>query len=298
MEAMRWVALATVVAGGACGRIDFDPLGTNDAAGGGSDAGACLGTGTFSNVQPVTAINNSDTQYGTFFAPDGLSLLWDQPSGTHQALFITQRSTRSDAFPAGALVPGTFPDGNASDGSLTADLLELYFASDVTGNLCVYRATRASTAVGFDPPVKLDALCTGIDTTGPAISADGLTLVYNSALDAAAEGDLYVTVRADRTADFTVGKKLANLPTGIGYPWLSQDRLRIWFEHETGTGLELESAQRISPSDDFSSVHAIAELNTGTENGDAGLTLDESEIVFASTRGGNYDVYIASRPCL
>ena len=57
-------------------------------------------------------------------------------------------------------------------------------------------------------------------------------------------------------------------------------------------------AQRISPSDDFTSVHAIAELNTGTENGDPGLTLDESEIVFASTRGGNYDVYIASRPCL
>jgi hypothetical protein len=297
---MRLVALAAVVAAGACGRIDFDPLGTHstDAAGAGSDAGACLGTGTFSNVQPVSAINDPNTQYGTFISADGLALLWEQSNGAHEVLFMTQRSTRSDAFPAGAAIPGTFPNGNASDPSLTADLLELYFASDVTGNLCIYRATRASSAVAFDPAVKLDALCAGIDTSGPGISADGLTLVYNSSNDPAAEGDLYVTVRADRTADFPVGKKLDNLPTGIGYPWLSQDRLRIWFEHETGTGLELESAQRISPSDDFSSVHAITELNTGTENGDPGLTADESEIVFSSSRTGNYDIYLASRPCL
>jgi hypothetical protein len=294
VEALRLIVLV-VVAG--CGRIDFDPRAHDAGDANGPDA-ACLGTGTFTNVQPVTALNDSDTQYGTSLSPDGLVLLWDQSNGTFDELHMAQRSSRADGFTAGALVPGISFAGNASDPSITGDLLELYFASDVTAGLCIYRATRTSTAQPFDAPVKLDALCNGITTTGPSTSADGLTLVYSSALDGLAEGDLYITVRGDRTADFPAGKKLNGLPTGVGYPWLSEDRLRIWFEEEIGPDLEIATARRISPSDDFSGLQGLAELDTGTGNGDPGLTADESEIVFASSRTGNYDIYLAERPCL
>ena len=294
MEALKLIALVALVG---CGRIDFDAHGDATDANP-PDASACLGTGTFSNVQAVSAINDPNTQYGTFISPDGLTLLWDQFNGAHEQLLITQRPTRTDAFPAGAAIPGTFPNGNASDPSVTADLLELYFASDVTGSLCIYRATRASTAAPFDPSVELGALCAGIATTGPAISADGLTLVYNSALDTEVEGDLYLTERGNRSADFPVGKKLNGLPTGIGYPALSADRLRIWFEEEVGPDLEIATEERISPSDDFSNLTGLTELDTGTGNGDPSLTLDESEVFFVSQRTGNYDAFSASRPCL
>lgn len=290
---MRHVVLLALAA---CGRIDFDAR-VIDAGEAKPDA-ACFGTGAFTNVQPVSVLNDSNTQYGTSLSPDGRVLLWEQSNGTFDQLYMTQRSSRADAFPAGTLIPGMFVAGNASDPTITADLLELYFASDVPAGLCIHRATRTSPALPFDPPVKLGALCNGITTSGPSISADGLTLVYNSALDGLAEGDLYITVRSDRTADFPAGKKLNGLPTAVGYPWLSEDRLRIWFEEEVGPDLQLVTAQRISPSDDFSSLQGLTELDTGTGNGDPGLTADESVIVFSSSRTGNYDIYLASRPCL
>jgi hypothetical protein len=294
VEALRLIALVAVAA---CGRIDFDAHGGDATSS--ADAGACLGTGAFGSVQAVTAVNDANTQYGTFISPDGLTLLWDQSNGAHEQLFMSQRPTRADAFPAGGPIPGTFPNGNASDATITADLLELFFASDVTGKLCIYRTTRASTTAPFDPPVKLDALCTGIDTTGPAISADGLTLAYNSSADNAAEGDLYVSERIDRSADFVAGNKLNGLPTTIGYPALSADRLRLWFEQETtGNGFKIVSAVRISPSDVFSQLHDVSELDTSGNEGDVSLTLDESVMAFASKRTGNWDAYTASRPCL
>jgi hypothetical protein len=298
VETVKLALAAAVVAIAACGRVGFDRLAADATQG--SDAGACLGTGVFTAVQSVAAINDSDTQYAPFITPDGLAVLWDQNTGMFDQVFMTQRPSRADAFPSGVVVPILFSgaNGNASDPSITGDLLELYFASDITGSLCVYRATRTSTAAAFDPAVELGALCSAVATTGPSISADGLTLVYSSALDARVEGDLFITARADRTADFPTGKKLNGLPTGIGYPWLSRDRLRVWFEEEVGPDVEIASAQRISPSDDFSSLHGLTELDTGTANGNPSLTPDESEIVFSSQRTGDYDTYIASRPCL
>jgi hypothetical protein len=295
VEALRLVVLLAIAG---CGRIDFDARALDATTTSGSDAGACLGTGAFSNIQAVSAINTPITQYGTFISPDGLMLLWDQAGTAHQELYMTQRATRTDAFPAGGPIPGMFPNGNASDATITADLLELYFSSDVTGKLCIYHATRTDPAAAFDQAIRQTALCNGIDTTGPAISADGLTLAYNSSADANAEGDLYVTERTDRTMDFPAGKKLNGLPPMIGYPALSADRLRLWFEQEISGGFKIVAAVRISPSDDFSQLHDMTEIDTSGGEGDASLTLDESIMGFASTRPGNWDAYTATRPCL
>lgn len=298
MSALELVAIAVLLGQGGCGRLDFDLRANDDATEPGPDA-ACLGTGTFTDIAPVSAINDATTQFGSFLSPDGLTLLWDQSDGTHERLYMTVRATRTAAFPAGARIPGTFPQANQGDASLTGDGLELYFDSDESGGSCLYRATRATTAAPFDPPVALVALCATDATAGAQISADGLTLVYNSALDAAAEGDLYLTARADRGTEFPTGKKLMGLPTSIGYPALSADRLRLWFEQElTGGALKIVSAARISPSDVFSQLHDITELDTDGTEGDVSFTLDEAQVAFASQRDGSYDVFTASRPCL
>jgi hypothetical protein len=181
---------------------------------------------------------------------------------------------------------------------MTADGLELYFDSDRGASLCMWRATRASITDEFGAPVRQDQLCPTGQFGGPSISADGLTLVYNSSLDAVAEGDLYLSVRASRDAPFPPGAKLAGLPAMVGYPVLSADRLRIWFEEEIGPDLELVTAERISPSDNFTNLQGLTELDTGTGNVDISLTLDEAEVYFASNRGGDFDVWHASRPCL
>lgn len=294
MEALKSLALVALAA---CGRLDFDPVAADAAAP--PDAPAnCLGTGTFSAIAPVAAINNNDRQYGSFISPDGLTLYFDQPSGTVERLFVTTRADRTSAFGPGQLVPGIDGGGNDSDASVTADGLELFFDSDRGSSICVWRASRLAITDPFGAPVRQDQLCGTGQFAGPGISADGTTLVYNSSLDPASEGDLYLSFRTDRATPFPAGMKLANLPANIGYPALSADRLRIWFEHNLGGSLEIMTAQRISPSDDFSSVHAVTELNIGDSQGDFSVTLDEADTAFSSNTSGDYDVFTASRPCL
>ncbi|MEO8549675.1 MAG: hypothetical protein ABI678_06870, partial [Kofleriaceae bacterium] len=264
-----------------------------------SDAPAnCLGTGAFSNVQPVSAVNGPGIQYGSFISPDGLTLLFDQAFMSDERLFVATRPDRTSEFSAASLVPGLAPGGNDSDASITADGLELFFDSDRGSSICVWRATRSAVSDPFDPPVRQEQLCTTGQFAGPSISADGLTLVYNSSLDQVAEGELYLSVRSNRGVPFPPGTRLANLPSTIGYPFLSADRLRLWFEQEVGNGVQLASTVRISPSDNFTSLMPVAELDDGNENGDLSLTLDEAEVFFSSSRAGDYDIWHASRPCL
>ncbi|HET9988140.1 MAG TPA: hypothetical protein VFQ65_06465 [Kofleriaceae bacterium] len=293
MEALKLIVLVAV---GGCGRLDFDAL-HGDAAT--FDAGACLGTGTFSNLAPVTAIDTPNLEYGSSISPDGLTLLWDEPVGAVEQLFVTTRTDRSSPFPAGAALEGAFPTGSQSDGSITADLLELYFESRSTGPHCLYRMTRASPTEAFANPVALSALCSTGDVVGAAISADGLTLAYNTSLDSFGEGDIYITVRPDRTSEFPVGKQVAGLPSTVGFPALSADRLRLWFEEDNGSIIRIRAGERISPSDNFTSYHDVTELDTQGDNGDISLTLDESEVYFSTKRGTtDWDVFSGSRPCL
>jgi hypothetical protein len=295
VEALRLIALV-VVAG--CGRIDFDPHAHDAGDANGPDAG-CLGTGAFADIQKVDVASTNDLQTAAFISPDGLSLLWVQSDGTNQHFQITTRPTRTATFSGGNALPGMFTGMDVFNGSLTADQLELYLDSKASGRDCLYRATRTSTAVPFDAAVELAALCATADAAGPQISADGLTLVFNSSLDGAGEGDLYITERPDRASDFPAPKKLAGLPTGIGYPALSADRLRLWFEAETSTGgTKITSAVRISPSDVFSQLHDLTEVDTSDSEGDPSLTLDESQLTFVSQRSGMYEAFTAARPCL
>jgi len=288
---VKLVALL-VVAG--CGRLDFDARVAD--AGGGPDA-ACLGTGAFTDIQKIASASTGDLHTAAFITPDGLGLIWNQSDGANEHLWTSTRTSRMDAFPPGAPIAGTFANANQLGGSLTADGLELYFDSVGTPKNCIYRATRATTSAPFDPPVALAALCQTLDTAGAQISADGLTLVYNSVTDGVGEGDLYISERPSRSTEFPTGKMLGGLPSGIGYPALSADRLRLWFEEESGTAIKIVSAVRISPSDVFSQLHDVTEIDVNDE-GDPSLTLDESELTFVSHRDGSYAPYIATRPCL
>ena len=290
---MRPIVLVVIAA---CGRLEFQSdLGPDHDAG--PDA-ACLGTGTFTDIQRIDAASTDDAQTAAFLSPDGLSLIWDQLDGAIQRLHIATRPSRTAAFPAGDVLPGMFAAVDYYNASITADGLELYFDSRASVADCLYRATRTSTAVPFDPPVELAALCANGDVTGAQISADGLTLVFNSSLAMSGQGDLYITERPDRTSEFPAAKKLGGLPTGIGFPALSADRLRVWFEAQNGPGVKIVSAVRISPSDVFSQVHEVTEIDTSGDEGDPALTLDESQLTFVSKRDGTYATYIATRRCL
>jgi WD40-like Beta Propeller Repeat len=303
LEALKVLALCALVG---CGRIGF---GAVDVHGDGLADGAaidvatqptCLGGGAFTSITPVASVNDGNMQYGSFISPDGLALLFDQPSGSanKERIFLASRPDLTADFGVPTIVTD-LADSNTesdSDSTITGDGLELYFESDRSAR-CVYEATRTSATLPFTPPSRLDALCVNNGAGGPGISADGLTLVYNSTLDSFDEGDIYVSERANRGDAWPVGVMVSGIEANSGYAVLSADKLRLYYEHETNGGLELRFASRTTTNGGFTTA-PISELDTSTTNGDISVTLDESIVAFSSSRAGSYDVYTATRPCL
>ncbi len=296
------IRVLALLAVGACGRIGFLELGLDHDAGSGSidGPGICQGTGAFTGLQQLANVNSLAAEDSAEISRDGLSIYLNASN----ALAFSTRPTVADGFSAPVPIASLNAGGPASDPSVTADNLEMLFSSDRGGLPCIYRATRATTAAEWGGLTLIPALCSGSSTGGPAISGDGLTVVYNTQLDVLGEGDLFISHRTSRAVEFAAGQKLANLPASTGYAWLSADQLRLYFEHTVSMGnqvIELERAFRISPSDDFTNVQPIAELDDAGNSSTVDISLDptESVVYFATNRaGGANDLWSAERPCL
>ncbi|CAN5503812.1 hypothetical protein BH11MYX1_BH11MYX1_49700 [soil metagenome] len=290
---------------GACGRFGFreyPELGDGghhgDLDSDSIDApSTCIGTGTFTNLQKLANVNSAAYDNGAELSRDGLSLYFNSGS----AIVVSTRPTLADPFSPPAPITELMAGGDASDPSVTSDGLEIFFDSFRTNQICLFRSTRTSLNAAFDAPMELLATCSATTASGAAISGDGLTLVYNSTLDSLGEGELYLSHRTSRTDDFPPGTKLASLPGASGYAWLSADQLRLYFEHTVGGVIGLYSARRISPSDDFTNVQPIAELDDGGNSFNVDISMDptESVVFFATSRSGmGDDIWSAERPCL
>jgi hypothetical protein len=106
----------------------------------------------------------------------------------------TRDASDDDAVQADARMPCTGPFGapklvgnvnsTANDwgGHLTEDHLELYFGSDRAGGTGtdIYVATRASRTDEFGTPVRIDQLATPTPDDNPFVTADGLTMWFDS----------------------------------------------------------------------------------------------------------------------
>jgi hypothetical protein len=223
-----------------CGRIAFDPIGSDGAA---SPADACV------------------------FAP------WSAP------VVLTSASSV----------------GNEVSPSLTDDGLDLVFGSDRPGGaglMDIYEATRSSTDVPFDPPVELPVSTAGYDD-GPAISGDGLTLYFCSAVTQTQPPcALKRATRPSRTAPFTV-QTIPEVPDAWG-PYATRDGRELFYTL-LGTGLQRATMSGGVPTP----VGPVTELNNGA-TGFAGLTADGLTIYYEAVRGTETksSIYIATRPAV
>lgn len=84
--------------------------------------------------------------------------------------------------------------------SVSADLLELYFTSERTGNADIFVAERGAPDTPFAPPRRVDTLSTAGIETSPIITADALTLYWASDRDGG-QGDLdiWISTRPERS---------------------------------------------------------------------------------------------------
>lgn len=200
-------------------------------------------------------------------------------------------------FGALELVPGV--NAGTEDDRLpylSPDELTMYFTSarpttdGGAATLAIWRATRAVNGGpfgGLTPVAEVNALS---EVSGPAISADGASLVFEY-LDVD-HTDLYVSTKSSGvwSAPAKLGNGI-NTPDGEGFAYLVGDEL--WFSR--GYSAQLPDMWRAPKSgstwgppvrvDELSAKGAIAPV----------LTPDGRRIYFGSFDVDNYDVWTASR---
>jgi Tol biopolymer transport system component len=256
-----------------------------------------------------TPVNSSQPNFASSISADGLTLyLVGVGSGFEPNIYVATRTTPQSAFGAPQLLPGPVNTPNHYEvfPSVSSDGLELYFNDNLlpgfpqgalrpggVGGGDIWRATRASVAEAFGQPVSLSINSPSFDLT-PAISFDGLTLVFSSARPGGqGNTDLWMATRPSVADPFGAPSSLGpvvNSSANDGTPAFSPDGLTLFFSSDRPGGLgafDLWMTTRASVSTPFSTpVNLGSPINGSSLELSPHTSSDFSTLYFSSFRPG------------
>lgn len=230
---------------------------------------------------------------------------------TTGALMPTCRRTSRLDFAAPTNL-GQVINSPAFDGgpNVSADGLTLYFTSDRAGGVGrgdLWVARRSRRDDPFGAPRNLGpAVNSAADEFAPSISADGLTLYFDSnrpGTDGAS--DVWVVTRADPTQAFGSPRNLGPAVNGAasdGLPSIAADGSSLYFSSRRDGGrgkMDLWLARRGSTSMEFRDVQNLGPgVNGAHDDWGPSISADELSLIFMSDRPGGrggQDLWLARR---
>lgn len=187
------------------------------------------------------------------------------------------------------------------DPSLTADLLEIYFASDRPGGqgMDIWRSSRMDPAGSWNAPSVVAVVNSTSEETAPYISRDGLVLWFGSYR--LGELDIWMSTRPNRTAAWslpTVVDELRSADVDSGPTTDATATLMIMNRGPASATLDLYASERASAQDVWSVPVPLTGFATAADDAGAWLSADGTVIYFASNRAGGLggrDLYRATR---
>jgi hypothetical protein len=259
--------------------------------------------GSFGEAVEIGGLGVTGPLWAPTLSADGLELLF--AAGTPEDLYRALRPARDAPFAPAAPVASLNTAANEGTPFLTQDGLGLYFyaASPQTPfDRDLWLSTREGPSQDFSGARPLSGLNTSAVEQMPWLSVDGLRLYFTSNRSGSRGLDLWLAVRAGRTAEFTVATNLAalNSPTADEHPSLSADELSLVVASDrTGSlgGRDLWLAERATVSEPFSELAPLTALNSGGSDVDGSLSADGRLIVFSSDRGTGRGLWLAQRAC-
>ena len=245
----------------------------------------------------VSAVDSYDDD--PFITADNLTMYFDSFGSSSEDVFSATRGSAGDAFAAPALVPELSTPFAEFKTSITADGLDAFVCSGVTGGagqLDIWETTRASVTDTFAPftgwtETNLVNVDTPNDEYDPAITADGEHLYY---APVGSDGVQRVAV-ADRGSDgmFAPPTILTTVidpgMSGDADPAPTSDNLVLVFSSlRQGSGIPLGRnmwyATRGSAGDEFGSPQLVPGVNTDDNDGGPDLSADGCTLYFSSDR--------------
>jgi len=191
--------------------------------------------------------------------------------------------------------------------ALSADGYTLYFAGANSGAVeSLFRAARNDHGPSFGNVTRVPSPVPSGPVGTPWLSADGLSLYfYATQASGTGERDLYVSSRANATAEFGIGIELTSLnSTSVDHlPWLTADELTIVYKSQRLSSIgQVLTANRAAKTDAFSAPTPLASLNTGIiDISRPALSADGLRIYFSSSRSGGHgreDIWYAERSAI
>jgi len=199
------------------------------------------------------------------------------------------------------------------DPDISTDGLELYFQSPRSGgygDYDIYVATRATTDAPWSEPVNLGPLVNSSGTEfGPSISADGLSLYFNSARPGGSgQNDLYVTTRPtvlDPWAEPLNLGPIVNTSFHDVNPCITTDGLSLFFSDWDGRPprpgghgeCDIWMTERASLSEPWSRpVNLGPQLNGPLVEGAPDISDDGTVLFFSGyLSGADWDLWFAEQ---
>jgi hypothetical protein len=297
----------------ACGRIAFDPLAPGDGpsndGGNGSDAPGVMWP-AFTTPQPAP-ISTTYDDWTPELSRDGLLLFgaaYNAPGTAGQDdLWMTKRATTGDAFAAWAYIPGLGTAGRDFGPALSPDGLTVFYGSGSTGFAepsKIFQATRADLGSPFGIATEVTALTAGTINRDPALSADGLTIYFDSDRAPSLGGtDIWYATRASLTSAWSTPVSLSevNSSSDDRDAYLSADGLTLYFASDRPGGIggqDLWVTLRPDRQSPFAPPRNVMDLNSAYSEGNPTIS-DAGLIMWDASRPGGqggtfgYDIWQA-----
>jgi hypothetical protein len=142
--------------------------------------------GVFDTPVPVDELNAGGDLDEQMVTPDGLAVYFSstRPGSAFggRNVWFAERASRDQPFSDPRPVDELNSNANDRAPGISADGLEIFFTSNRangTGELDIWRATRASVDQPFGPPENVVELNTATDEIYPRLSPDGTILYFN-----------------------------------------------------------------------------------------------------------------------
>lgn len=204
----------------------------------------------FGNLVPVPGVNTAGDERTPRMAGNGLSMYAMTAAagvpGLHIAL--ATRANVTVAFTGLRMVANINNATNSADPYLLSGGNVMYLASDIAGNLGLYRSAKVNGAFSTPTPVPGVSLDTTAVENNPVVTPDELTLFFGSTRPGGTgDYDIYEARRAHVADGFGAPIELTGLnTTGADVPnWISPDGCDLYFtRQEPKVGYQLYMASR------------------------------------------------------
>jgi hypothetical protein len=256
---------------------------------------------------PLATLNTSSVERDPFLSQDELTIYFSREhvlsgGGVDADIYTATRASVGDPFGAATTFDVVNTSNYESKMSISMDGLALIINRGLTGGGSdLYIATRANVADPWTSPTNTDVLD---DVNGfynpydPELGVDG-TRLYFAPSDGVHPQMLQLATRSDLGDSFESGD-IPGITTNGNYndadPWISGDEKLLLFSRVLvdQTDVDMQYAVKAGSSD-FGAIMPVPDVNTTpTADGDPWLSPKGCRLYFASTRGGNYDLYVAN----